>query len=577
MNKQHVSFYGDRIGKYRLLAEIGEGGMAEVYLAVAVGLAGFNKLLVIKKLRSELCVDPELVKMFMDEARLAARINHANIVQTIEVGEDRGQYFIAMEYLDGQPLSRILNVRADRSHFPLAMQLKVLSEVLVGLHHAHELRDYGGEPLKVVHRDATPHNVFVTYDGQVKVMDFGIAKASTSQHQTQAGTLKGKISYMAPEQLEEEELDQRVDIYAVGVMLWEAITASRMWKGLSDIAILHHLSEQKIPSIRKLKANIPETLVRICEKSTAPDRDERYQTAMEFHRDLEDFITDNYSNVQLREIGEKVTEWFEKDRKTLQVIIENQLRNTSHLDIDEQRTLDNIPFVEPSEIQAHSGSLKAFSVNSPHEKSPSNPPLSLREHSTSIPPPHSLPPDPLSPRAESHRRTSQIFLAAAIIFALASSALIVVLISNNKPNLAEAHPPAAVSAHEKSTKTKQIQVFFTVKPTTAKLTLDGKDLPSSPFQGVFVQDALEHRLEIEADGYVSQVELLHFQRDLHLNIALAKASESAPTPLPKAPLVAGHGAGQPNVRPTGAKTTVPIVPKTTPTPQPIIPDGNKVP
>src|SRR5580698_5191926 len=231
--------------KYRLIAEIGRGGMADVFLAVAQGPAGFNKLVVIKRARLELEQDPDFLSMFLDEARLAARLNHPNVVQTHEVGQEGDRYFIAMEYLDGQPLNRI-RARAGAS-FATDMQVRVLTDTLAGLHHAHELCDFDGTALGVVHRDATPQNVFVTYDGQVKVVDFGIAKAIDSSSETRTGTVKGKVTYMAPEQAKGERVDCRADIFAVGVMLWEGIAGRRMWKGVPELTVVHELIGGKVP------------------------------------------------------------------------------------------------------------------------------------------------------------------------------------------------------------------------------------------------------------------------------------------------------------------------------------------
>ena len=216
-------------GRYRLIAELGRGGMATVFLAVTEGAMGinFNKLVVLKRLREHVADDPEFVTMLMDEARIAARLNHPNVVQTLEVDKAEGEPFLAMEYLDGQPLHRILS--RDRATFPLAMFLAVLADVLSGLHHAHELADFDGTPLNIVHRDVTPHNVFVTYNGQVKVVDFGIAKAEGRASETKHGVVKGKVSYMAPEQARSGMLDRRTDVFAVGVMLFEACTRRRMW------------------------------------------------------------------------------------------------------------------------------------------------------------------------------------------------------------------------------------------------------------------------------------------------------------------------------------------------------------
>jgi serine/threonine protein kinase len=188
-------------GRYVPILELGRGGMADVKLAVARGPAGFNKLLVVKTLLANIEEDPDFVAMFLDEARLAARLNHPNVVVVNEVGEQEGRYFLAMEYLDGQPLQRVLARAAKRGEaFPRALWLRILCDALSGLHYAHELKEFDGTKLNVVHRDVTPENVFITYDGVVKLVDFGIAKAVGRTVETKMGVVKGKIGYLSPEQ-----------------------------------------------------------------------------------------------------------------------------------------------------------------------------------------------------------------------------------------------------------------------------------------------------------------------------------------------------------------------------------------
>ncbi|HEX7601804.1 MAG TPA: serine/threonine-protein kinase, partial [Polyangiaceae bacterium] len=183
------------VGKYQPLALLGQGGMANVYLATATGPGNFAKLIVLKELRPELASDPEFRTMFLDEARLAARLSHPNIVQTFEVVEDAaGAHVIVMEYLDGQPMNRLRSRLQERGAAGVAAQIRVLLDLLAGLQYAHELADFDGTPLKIVHRDVSPHNVFVTYGGEVKLVDFGIAKAVDSASRTQTGEIKGKLS-----------------------------------------------------------------------------------------------------------------------------------------------------------------------------------------------------------------------------------------------------------------------------------------------------------------------------------------------------------------------------------------------
>jgi serine/threonine protein kinase len=204
------SIVGDPAGKFRFIAEISLGGMSEVFLTLTKGgLGGFQKLVVVKLLRRDLAEDEDFLRMFLEEARLTARLNHPNVVQTNDVGEDLGRYYIAMEYLEGQTFERVRRARHATTLFPLHMQIQMLVQILSGLHYAHELCDYDNTPLSIVHRDVAPSNVFITYDGQAKLVDFGIAKVLDSLNHTRVGVLKGKARYMAPEQITGAALDRR--------------------------------------------------------------------------------------------------------------------------------------------------------------------------------------------------------------------------------------------------------------------------------------------------------------------------------------------------------------------------------
>jgi serine/threonine protein kinase len=271
--------------KYQLLMELGRGGMGVAHLAVSRGLQGVTKLVVLKMMRKQLVGDAESHRMFLEEARISARLSHPNVVHVYEVIEYNQTPTLVMEYLEGQTLWSIL--RAPGAKLPLPLQLHILAKVLSGLHAAHELRDYGGRPLNLIHRDVSPHNVCVLFDGQVKVLDFGIAKASTSEVETRAGELKGKIRYMPPEQLIRENQDRRVDIFAVGVMLWEAIMGRRFWGEAPEGDVISSLLAKKLPA---LDASAPAQLRFICAQALADDPDYRYATAGEFQRDLEDYL-----------------------------------------------------------------------------------------------------------------------------------------------------------------------------------------------------------------------------------------------------------------------------------------------
>jgi serine/threonine-protein kinase len=313
----------DSIGRFRPIAELGHGGMADVFLAVAQGPAGFSKLQVIKRLRPNLAEDPEFMGMLVDEARLAARLNHPNVVQTTEIGESRNGYFIAMEYLDGQPLHRVLT--RSKRQFPLSYVCAILSDVLSGLHYAHELLDYDGTPLNVVHRDVTPHNIFVTYDGSVKIVDFGIAKAAGRIQQTREGVIKGKVQYMAPEQAMGRPIDRRVDLFSVGVMLWESATKKRFWDSRAELEIFYQLGKGDYqPSPRAVAPDVDEELDRICRRALAVQPDERYATAQEFQNELEAYLKTK-GRPSGREIGGAVAHLFADKRAETRAIIEQKL------------------------------------------------------------------------------------------------------------------------------------------------------------------------------------------------------------------------------------------------------------
>ncbi len=315
-------------GRYRLIADIGRGGMSDVYLAVTEGVeaaAQFQKLLVIKLLKRELGEDPDFVKMFLNEARLAARLNHPNIVQTIEIGNAGSRYFLAMEYLEGQPLHRVFRNADARDNLSLAMRLHILVQALNGLHYAHERTDYDGSPLDIVHRDISPSNLFVTYDGQIKLMDFGIAKARDSEAETRVGVFKGKAAYIAPEQIKGDSVDRRADIYSSGVLLWEMIAGRRLWAGLTQAETLKRVMAGEVPKPSSIDPRVPRELERIAMKALALQKEARYATASALASELEHFAEHLAPAVIGRDIGSVVSQTFTEDRTRIRQVIEAQL------------------------------------------------------------------------------------------------------------------------------------------------------------------------------------------------------------------------------------------------------------
>lgn len=325
------------IGKYRILAELGRGGMADVFLAMVAGPAGsgFSKLNVVKRLRENLAEDPEFVAMLMDEARISARLSHPNVVQTHEIGVEAGQYFLAMEYLDGQPLHRVQKRAAKTGRIPRDFELLVISDVLAGLHHAHELTDYDGTALGIVHRDVTPQNVFITYTGHVKVVDFGIAKAAGRACETRQGVVKGKVRYMAPEQAMGLALDRRADIFSVGLLMWEALTGERFWGQTDEISIARSLIASTFdPSPRTVAPDVPEELDAICKKAMAYRPEDRYATAEEFRNDLDRYLSTLDAVSMRRQLGSEIASLFTKERQLLREIIERAGRDAAPVSFD---------------------------------------------------------------------------------------------------------------------------------------------------------------------------------------------------------------------------------------------------
>jgi serine/threonine protein kinase len=279
------------LGRYRVVDEIGIGGMASVHLARMDGPGGFQKWVAIKRIHAHLIEDDSFVHMFLDEARVAARISHPNVANVFDLGKDNDSYWIAMEYLHGEPLREVMR-RTEEMGQPMPPEIacRVIADAAEGLHAAHELLGKNGEKLQLVHRDVTPHNLFVTYDGTTKVVDFGIAKFSSRTSNTRAGTLKGKLAYMSPEQVHGEGIDRRTDIFALGVVLWELTTGQRLFRMESDLDTLAKVQECNVPRPSTLIRGYPIDLEKIVMKALAKNRGERFRTARELSRALQSLL-----------------------------------------------------------------------------------------------------------------------------------------------------------------------------------------------------------------------------------------------------------------------------------------------
>lgn len=300
-----------RFGKYLLLNKIGLGGMAEVHLAKQKGIKGFEKVLAIKRILPHLTEDSEFVTMFINEAKLVALLSHQNIVQIFDLGHFENNYYIAMEYVMGKDLRSVLQ-QANSLNRPLSTSqcLLIASKILAGLDYAHRKKDLSGKDLSIVHRDVSPQNVLVSYEGEIKLVDFGIAKAASQSTETQAGFIKGKLAYMAPEQAWGKQVDCRTDVFAAGIILYEMLTGCRLFKGENEISILEKVREAKIlPPPSQINKEVSPELEAILLKALAKDPDNRFQTASEFELALEDHVTQkayDFSAIRLSHFLQKL-------------------------------------------------------------------------------------------------------------------------------------------------------------------------------------------------------------------------------------------------------------------------------
>jgi serine/threonine protein kinase len=506
------------LAKHRILLELGQGGMSNVYLAVARGPGNFHKILVLKVLRADLAEDEAFRTMALGEAKIAARLNHPNVVQTYEVLNEGDRPVIVMEYLEGQSLSSVLAKTRDGT-FTLAMGLQVLVDALAGLHHAHELSDYDGKPFGLVHRDFTPQNIFLGYDGHVKIIDFGIARTDVAEgDETRAGTIKGKVRYMSPEQIiGTPAVDRRADVFAAGMVLWELATGKSPWEGEAEIAIINHVINNELPSMGALAPEVPPEIARICTKAIQFDREDRYATAAAMEADLERVLAEMDERVLPRDLGGVVSEHFREARATTKRVIEEQLAKWERGDetlvhqilplVDSIRpTKPRGTSVAPAPVPAHAGlrpllraALLAFTVAVVIGLA-----LLLRRHRESA---QMLPP------------TSTV------------------VPSVTAPLQAPSTPTSTASVPEE----RQVEIDVRATPASAILYFDDQALPRNPATWMRKADGTRHTVRAEARGYLPRAVEIVVDQGANLVISLDRAPTSPSHP----PAVAAGSASHP--------------------------------
>lgn len=304
--------------EYQLLSKIAAGGMAEVWKAKLIGEKGFEKIVAIKKILPHLSDNDEFITMFIDEAKVAANLTHPNIAQIYELGKIDGSFFIAMEYVSGQNLRTILNLCNELKIFmPLEIAVFIGMKLASALNYAHTKKDHNNRKLNIVHRDISPQNVLISSEGEIKLVDFGIAKASIKASQTVAGSLKGKLLYMSPEQAEGKQLDQRSDVFSLASLLYECVTGKKLIDGDSELSILKNVREANFVPPSKLNPNIPDRLEKIFMKALSKDVQDRYPTAKEMEKQLKDFMRQEKIHINESDVVDYLRLLFTKDVKKL--------------------------------------------------------------------------------------------------------------------------------------------------------------------------------------------------------------------------------------------------------------------
>lgn len=543
------------VGKFRLIASLGQGGMADVYLAVASGVGGFNKLQVLKRLRPDRAEEQGIVEMFLDEARLAAQLNHPNVVSTLEVCEDGEDFFMVMEYLDGTPFNRLLS-KAKANPAPPGVILKIVAEALMGLHYAHELNNFDGKPLNIVHRDVSPHNIFVTFDGHTKVLDFGIAKAASHVVQTAAGMVKGKIGYMSPEQVRLEKVDRRADVFAMGLVLAEGLSGKRFWEGMPDLEILDQLNSGKIDRLEIVRKILPEgPLSKIVDKSLAGNPADRYASAAAMCADIEDYLRSSKIRVTNEDISKYVHVLFGEKRAQMKKLIERQISKLreetdgptsvdSRAPISLRSGLPRIGLEMTTRIDKSAllGEIEASAAASPQ----SNETRSLVASQTV--------PDMPAQRPVSFYALLAVGCIAAgagTFFVLGSRQDAITNAQGNQqqaetpkasatqsaemvpaglPTPAPTSPLAPAASASAAPAQAMMDLQITAVPTTATIFVDGARIPTNPYAGKVPMDGMGHRVYAEARGFKAAGEIVVFSKNTSITLQLAPLNGGPTTP-----------------------------------------------
>ena len=521
------------LGPYRLLGEIGRGATGTVSLAVFSNGNGTGRPVALKQLHPELALDREFRAMFEDEARVATRLHHDNVVETYDVLSDPELCVLVMEFLEGQTLLRVRQTASRMGSLPLAIQLHCLAQVLAGLDYVHELTDERGNPLQIVRRDFTPTNVLVTYRGEVKVVDFGIAKTSTRLVETRVGMLKDKLVYMSPEAVRGEPVDRRSDIFSVGVMLWEAVTGRRLWKDQDDLGVFRQLASGLVPLRLPGVAISDPAAFAIAERALASDPDHRYATAAAMRRDIEDLLARRGTVLGSGPLAGYMQSCFAEERQRLQTVLDEALASFQKpaaqppspppyvaagapaLDAHEPPTTVSIPQAPIFRTATYPGLF----VSQPARRE--LPWLGMVAAACVVALAVGVAFFAHAPRAAQAKPAGVPFTSATVATTASAAAppAAVVVAAAEAPRTIDADLEVAPGG---------VTVVFSARPPEARLFLDGERLEGNPVTLRRQPDAKRHRLRIEAPGFIP------FSRSFYLDEDMTRVFDLVRKPPPAA-------------------------------------------
>lgn len=532
-------------GKYRILAHLRGGDITESSL---VSIEEGGGLAVLKRLKLGADAEPSVMDRFKNEAVICKMLDHPNLAKLLEAGMDEGAPVLVFEYLEGVSLAR-LRSRAVREAggMPKEIALRIVAGIAQGLAHAHGLKDADGKPLQVVHRDVSPENVIVTYDGEVKLVDFGLATTAQTASKSREDRVKGNVAYMAPEQVRRDyKLDARADIFALGVILWELLTGQRFWEGMAEVDVVKKLGDETpFAGPRIVVSSLPEPLDELCADAIHKVRDERIESAEQFVERFKDVVKKTGLKATAEEVGEFVTKLFEDERTKMRALIED-----ARLTPEGGEAKKPLPAVGPPPtgssnplVDKQSDPKLRFGVATPEEE----PPKRIIE----------IVAVPIQPSSD--RRFGYI-MAAAAVAVIAVGAIFAIThpaeekkVEDLKPYEPPVRPSATASAPSETEEEEEVTIDVSVTPPQAKLTVDGVAV-SNPHRRRVVPAKFQHSIRAEAEGYETRTMSTAFDKERSIEIALtplprtpgAPPPPPPPKPKPTAPVMPDPGKGAPS-------------------------------